>query len=218
MLLAMLNCRDPLFGGGSNPNTLAGAARLGEPATVFSLIKSKFSFGAGEGRSRGSVSWNSRDQFASLDRAYGAGVGGGGGASVGGGGEKYGKSGRSADVEAGRRASQAIQFPRRGSGDRDSTYSLTSFDRRSRLSSHHQYQYQHQHGIDEMGLMESPVTADMKTTSELLPPSPGGIARAGDRDGEYAFERRNELPVRNVVILTPPPAVARRTSQETDAR
>ena len=43
-MMAMLNCRDPLFGGGSNPNTMAGASRLaddGPYTSVMSLIKSK---------------------------------------------------------------------------------------------------------------------------------------------------------------------------------
>ena len=44
-MMAMLNCRDPLFGGGSNPNTMAGASRLADgPTSVMSLIKSKLGF------------------------------------------------------------------------------------------------------------------------------------------------------------------------------
>ena len=61
--MAMLNCRDPLFGGGSNPNTMAGAARLSDgPTTFMSMLKSKFSGSRG---STTEVSVTTRDQFGS---------------------------------------------------------------------------------------------------------------------------------------------------------
>jgi hypothetical protein len=122
----MLNCRDPLFGGGSKPDTLAGAARLSdEPNTVFSFIKSKFPFGSSS--SRGTVSLNSRDQFTSLDRAYGNNSGT----------EKVlvhklSRSRHQDDIDletGGGGGSHGIQFPRRGSADRESSaHSMTSFD------------------------------------------------------------------------------------------
>ncbi|KAF8301476.1 hypothetical protein DL93DRAFT_502485 [Clavulina sp. PMI_390] len=60
-LLAMLNCRDPLFGGGSNPNTLAGASRLADgPTTLMSLLKSKLGLSS---RSGGQSTVDSRDHF-----------------------------------------------------------------------------------------------------------------------------------------------------------
>jgi hypothetical protein len=194
----MLNCRDPLFGGGSNPNTLAGAARLSdEPHTIFSFLKSKFPFGSSS--SRGTVSLNSRDQFASLDRAYG------------GSNEKIlvHKSVRShqdIDLEAGgHRISHGVQFPRRGSADRESAYSLTSFDGRSRRDSNH---------LDE--ILESPTTADLKTTSSLLPQPPVSPTIAAlsvlSTSPRGMYETKSELATpgigangRSIVIKTPPP-------------
>ena len=198
----MLNCRDPLFGGGSNPNTLAGAARLSdEPQTVFSFIKSKFPFGSNS--TRGTVSLNSRDQFASLDRAYGGGVGGGGNEKIFV--HKSVRSHQDIDLEVGggsdgRRVSHGVFFPtRRGSADRESSYSLTSFDdhppSRKGSQSHH---------LDE--ILESPTTADLKTTSSLLPPTP-----PPHHHGMYETKSELAIPAlvgangRSIVIKTPPP-------------
>lgn len=205
VLLSMLNCRDPLFGGGSNPNTMAGAARLSEPNTVLSILKSKFSLSSRQSRG-GSVSYgSSRDQFASLDRAYGNGAGEKMGSTLKTNNSRSSRTYQDYDLEAGGRRTSAavtpsygIQFPRRGSGnsvgngpdvggDRESMYSLTSFDGRSRLSSYHRNQ---KDVIDEEDVPASPTTADVKPTSELLPsskvefitPLPVAVARpTGDR-------------------------------------
>jgi hypothetical protein len=191
----MLNCRDPLFGGGSKPNTLAGAARLAdEPPTVFSLLKSKFTFGSSSG---GSVELNSRDQFASLDRAYG-----------GAGHEKIlvhktVRSHEDVDLEAGgRRVGHGIQFPRRGSADRESAHSLTSFDRY----------------LEEVP--ESPRSADFKGSSSFLVPQPPISTTTAamnmlSTSPRGIYETKSELATaaigsngRSIVIKTPPPAAA----------
>src|SRR5258708_615680 len=55
-MVAMLNGRDPLFGGGSKPDTMAGASRLSDPETgsgFFHSIKTRLAFVAG-GRSSSS--------------------------------------------------------------------------------------------------------------------------------------------------------------------
>lgn len=202
----MLNCRDPLFGGGSSPNTMAGAARLSdEPVTLMSLIKQKLSFGSTS--SRGSVSYGgSRDQFTSMEKNA---------QSI-----HVHKSIRSQnDLEAGRRNTQfGINFPRRGSNDRDSTYTMTSFGGRP-SSIHH---------ID--AVPESPSTADLKTTSQLLPtgvapPSPTTAAAQDwmrrpseigmhETTSQYVAALPTSAAGRSVTIVAaPPPALTGRASE-----
>lgn len=106
-LLAMLNCRDPLFGGGSNPNTMAGASRLADgPTTVMSLIKSKFGFSSSN---RGATTLDSRDQFSHNRSSFG-----GEKIMV----QKSTTSYMDYDIELGQHDSALA--------DRQSTYSLTS--------------------------------------------------------------------------------------------
>jgi len=66
--MAMLNCRDPLFGGGSNPNTMAGASRLADgPTSVMSLLKSKLGISSRTGSNGGTSSLESHEGY-SLNR------------------------------------------------------------------------------------------------------------------------------------------------------
>lgn len=58
-MLGMLNGRDQLFGGGSKPDTMAGASRLSEPDTgsgILHSIKTKLAFVAGVSGRRSSPS------------------------------------------------------------------------------------------------------------------------------------------------------------------
>jgi hypothetical protein len=73
----MLNCRDPLFGGGTRPNTLAGAARLVDSSNgrsgFFVALKSKLTF-SGNRTSGASSEYGSRiskDQLSSVDVRFG---------------------------------------------------------------------------------------------------------------------------------------------------
>lgn len=209
----MLNCRDPLFGGGSNPDTLAGAARLSdEPNTIFSFIKSRFPFGSSS--SRGTVSLNSRDQFTSLDRAYGNNSGtekvlvhklsrsrhqddidletGGGGGRRGGG-------------------SHGIQFPRRGSADRESSaHSMTSFDGGDGRSS-------------KLHLEEIPESSTIYKTSLLPPQFPSTspptsipLTTLSPTHGTFSSYELGAVGTneRSPIIRTPPLAAAASTGSE----
>ncbi|KAF8309126.1 hypothetical protein DL93DRAFT_1784078 [Clavulina sp. PMI_390] len=202
----MLNCRDAMFGGGSAPNTLAGAARLSEPHTVMSLLKSKLSFGKTStpgSQSRGSISYASREQFASLDRAYGATDGKARpgdrrpSMSLGlGRAPKYtpsaGPEGRQPQSPSYLSGNHHVQFPRRGSADRESTYSMTEFDGRSRFGQ--------QSKIDEE-IPVSPTTAEMKTTSELLPGAKG-----------WSADDLQSEDIASPFVVTPPAPTAARNS------
>jgi hypothetical protein len=67
-MMAMLNCRDPLFGGGSNPNTMAGASRLSDgPTSVMSLIKSKLGLSS-RGNGNGGMSGLESHERYSMNR------------------------------------------------------------------------------------------------------------------------------------------------------
>ena len=143
---------------------------------------------------------NSRDQFASLDRAYG-----------GAGHDKIlvhkaVRSHEDIDLEAGgHRVGHGIQFPRRGSADRESVHSLTSFDRSS-------------HYLEE--IPESPRSADFKASSSFLFPQPPispttAAINALSTSPRGMYETKSELATtaigsngRSIVIRTPPPAAA----------